>query len=148
MAAPDLGAQFEGPLDQQPLGDRLRGGQPVRVGRVQQLRPRLHDPAEEAAHLELLADREEPLQQAALVHHLDAPRVQTLSAGLPGRLGQLLQHHHVHAVEPTLAGQHHAGRPAADHDHVNHSDPPRFHRLRGEILRQYRGPCRKAPCAL
>jgi hypothetical protein len=34
---------------------------------------------------QILAEREEPLQQTALVHHLDAAHVQTERAGLPGR---------------------------------------------------------------
>jgi len=110
-------------LVEQPLGDRLQGGEAVRVRRVQPVRPRLVDAAEETADLELLTNREEPVQQPALVHHLDAARVQAAPAGLPGRLGQLLQHDHLHAVQPQLAGQHQAGRSAADHDHVNHEDP-------------------------
>ena len=64
------------------------------------------------------AEREEPLQQTALVHHLDAAHVQAERADDPGRLRLLLQHEHVHAVQPQLAGQHQAGRSAADNDHV------------------------------
>jgi hypothetical protein len=67
---------------------------------------------------------EEPLQQTALVHHLDAARVQAERADIPGRLRLLLQHERVHAVQPQLAGQHHAGRSAAGNDHVNHEIPP------------------------
>ncbi|GAA2931080.1 hypothetical protein GCM10020221_28640 [Streptomyces thioluteus] len=48
-AAPDLGTEFEGALVEQLLGERLRGGDTVRVGRVQAVRPRLHDAAEETA---------------------------------------------------------------------------------------------------
>ena len=137
-AAPDLGTEFEGTLVEQPLGDRLRGGEAVRVRRVQPVRPRLHDAAEETADLELLTDREEPVQQAALVHHLDAARVQALPAGLLGRLGQLLQHDHVHSGQPQLAGQHQAGRSAADHDHVNHESPHSTRLDFGQPLRAVR----------
>lgn len=66
---------------------------------VQPVRRRLGDAGEETTARVLLAEREEPLQQTALVHHLDAARVQ--------RRAQ-------------LAGQHQAGRSGAGNDHVNH----------------------------
>ncbi|CAM5535940.1 hypothetical protein SMICM304S_02845 [Streptomyces microflavus] len=65
-AAPDLGTEFEGTLVEQPLGDRLRGGDAVRVSCVQPVGPRAGDAAQQTADLELLTDREEPVQQAAL----------------------------------------------------------------------------------
>ncbi len=83
----------------------------------------LADAGEETADRILLAEREEPLQQAALVHHLDAAHVQTERADLPGRLRLLLQHEHAHAVQPQLAGQHQAGRSTAGNDHVKHAAP-------------------------
>lgn len=43
---------------------------------VQPVRRRLGDAGEETTARVLLAEREEPLQQTALVHHLDAARVQ------------------------------------------------------------------------
>jgi hypothetical protein len=123
-AAPDLGTEFEGTLVEQPLGDRLRGGEAVRVSRVQPVRPRLVDAAEETADLELLTDREEPVQQAALVHHLDAAHMQAAPAGPPGRLGQLLEHDRSHPGQPKLVGQHQPGRSTAGNDHVDHHKPP------------------------
>jgi hypothetical protein len=121
-AAPDLGAELGGVLGQQALGDGLRDGEDVGMCGVQPLRPRLGDAGEETADRDLLAEREEPLQQTALVHHLDTARVQAERAGLPGRL-RLLQHERVHAVQPQLASQHQAGRSAAGNDHVNHETP-------------------------
>ena len=121
-AAPDLGAELGGVLGQQALGDGLRDAEDVGMRGVQPVRRRLGDAGEEAADRVLLAEREEPLQQTALVHHLDAARVQAEPADDPGRLRLLLQHEHVHAVQPQLAGQHHAGRSAAGNDHVNHEN--------------------------
>src|SRR5712692_7231843 len=93
------------------------------------VRPRLGDAGEETADLEPLADREEPVEQAALVHHLDAAHVQAERAGLHSRLRQLLQHKRVHTVQPQLAGQHQAGRSTASNYDVDHHNPP-FRRLR------------------
>jgi hypothetical protein len=90
---------------------------------VQPFRPGLADAGEEPAQRVLLAEREEPLEQATLVQHLDAARVQAERADDPGRLRVLLQHQHVHPVQPQLTGQHHAGRPAAGDDHVDHDNP-------------------------
>ena len=118
-AAPDLGAELGGVLGQQAVGDGLRDAEDVGVRGVQPVRRRLGDAGEEAADRVLLAEREEPLQQTALVHHLDAARVQAERADDLGRLRVLLQHEHVHAVQPQLAGQHHAGRSAAGDDHVD-----------------------------
>ena len=98
---------------------------------------RLVDAGEETADRVLLAEREEPLQQTALVHHLDAAHVQAERADNLGRLRVLLQHEHVHAVQPQLAGQHQAGRSAAGNDHVNHEYP--HYRLHfGQLLRAVR----------
>jgi hypothetical protein len=58
---------------------------------VQPIRPRLVDAGEETTDREPLAEREEPLQQTALVHHLDAAHVQAERADNPGRLRLLLQ---------------------------------------------------------
>jgi len=107
-------------LGQQAVGDVLRNAEGVRVRGVQPPRRRLADAREEAAERVLLTEREEPLQQAALVHHFDAAGVQAERADNRGRLRVPLQHEHVHAVQPQLAGQHQAGRSAAGHDHVNH----------------------------
>jgi hypothetical protein len=122
-AAPDLDAEFGGVLGQQALDGGLRDAEDVRMCGVQPVRRRLADAGEETAERVLLAEREEPLQQTALVHHLDAAHVQAQRTGKPGRLRLLLQHDHLHAVQPQLAGQHQAGRPAAGNDHVNHETP-------------------------
>ena len=124
-AAPDLGADFDGMLGQQALGEVLRDAENVGVRGVQPARCRLCDAGERAAEGVLPAEREEPLQQAALVHHLDAAHVQAQRTGMPARLLLFLQHDHVHAVQPQLAGQHQAGRPAPGNDHVNHELPIR-----------------------
>jgi hypothetical protein len=84
------------------------------------------------------AEREEPLQQTALVHHLDAARVQAERADNPGRFRLLLQHERVHAVQPQLAGQHQAGRSAAGNDHVNHGNPHSTRLHLGQLLRAVR----------
>ena len=80
-------------------------------------------PAKKPADRDTAAVREEPVQQPALVHHLDAARVQAERADDLARLRLLLQHEHVHAVQPQLAGQHQAGRSAAGNDHVEHVEP-------------------------
>ena len=122
-AAPDLGAEFDGVLGRQPLRDVLRDAEDVRMRGVQPLRqPRAHA-GEETADRVLLAEREEPLQQTPLVHHLDAAHVQAQRTGMPGRLRLLLQHDHVHTVQPQFAGQHDAGRPGAGNDQVDHEPP-------------------------
>jgi hypothetical protein len=76
----------------------MRGVQPARL--------RLVDTGEETTERGLLAEREEALQQTALVHHLDAAHGQAQRSGLPGRLRLFLQHDHVYAVQPQLSGQH------------------------------------------
>ncbi len=152
-AAADIDADFGGVLGQQAVGGGLRDAEDVRMCRVQPVRRRLGDAGEETAHRVLLAEREEPLQQAALVHHLDAARVQAERPDMPGRLGLLLQHERVHAVQPQLAGQHQAGRSAAGNDHVNHENPhtyfanPDYRRswLRWEILRHTPGLAARPP---
>jgi hypothetical protein len=75
-AAPDLDAELGGVLGQQAIGGGLRDAEDVRMCGVQPVRPRLDDAGEETTDRELLAEREEPLQQTALVHHLDAAHVQ------------------------------------------------------------------------
>ncbi len=112
-------------LGQQAVDGGLRDAENVGVRGVQPARCRLLDAGEEAAEGILLAEREEPLQQAALVHHLDAAHVQAERAGMLARLRFFLQHEHVHAVQPQLAGQHQAGGPAPGNDHVNHEPPIR-----------------------
>jgi hypothetical protein len=124
VAAPDLGAEFGGVLGEQTVGEGLRDAEHVRVGGVQPFRCRFGDAGEEAADRVLPAECEEPFQQAALVHHLDAACVQAEGTDHGGRLGRLLQHEHVHAVQAQLAGQHQTGRSAADDDHVDHGNPP------------------------
>jgi hypothetical protein len=121
--APDLDAEPDGVLGQQPLGGGLRDGEDVGMRGVQPVRRRLGNAGEEPTDRVLGAELQESLQQTALVHHLDAARVQTERADDPGRLRVLLQHGRVHALQPQLAGQHHAGRSAAGHDHVNHEIP-------------------------
>ena len=112
-------------LGQQALGEVLRDAENVGMRGVQSVRCRLSDAGEEAAEGILPAEREEPLQQAALVHHLDTAHVQAQRAGMPIRLLLFLQHDHVDAVQPQLAGQHQAGRPTPGNDHVNHEPPIR-----------------------
>src|SRR5438874_8770630 len=73
-------------LVQQTLGDVLRDAEDVRMCGVQPVRPRLGDAGEGTAERVLLAEREEALQQTALVHDLDAAHVQAERAGLPVRL--------------------------------------------------------------
>lgn len=93
---------------------------------VQPVRRRLGDTGEEPTDRVLLTEREEPLQQTALVQHLDAPRVQAERPDDLGRLRLPLQHDHLHTVQPQFAGQHQAGRSAAGNDHVNHHNPHVF----------------------
>jgi hypothetical protein len=137
-AAPDVDAEFGGMLGQQAVGDGLRDAEHVRMCRVQPVRRGLLDAGEETAERVLLALREEPLQQTALVHHLDAARVQAERADNPGRLRVLLQHQRLHVVQPQLAGQHHAGRSAAGNDHVNHETPHSTRLHFGQLLRAVR----------
>lgn len=122
-AVPDLGAECDGVLGQQALGDRLRNAEDVGMRGVQPFGPPLVDGGEETADRVLLAQREEPLQQTALSHHLDAAHVQPERTGVPGGPRLLLQHDHPHALQPQLGGQHQPGRPASGHDHVNHENP-------------------------
>jgi hypothetical protein len=107
---------------------------------VQPLRRRLGDGGEETTDRVLRSESEEPLQQTALVHHLDAARVQAERTDNLGRLRLLLQHEQMYVVQPQLAGQHQAGRSAACHDHVDQEAPrsPEFPRslLRPTILRR------------
>jgi hypothetical protein len=122
-ATPELRTKLGGALGQQAVGGGLRDAQDVGMSRVQPVGRRLGDAGEEATNRVLLAVREEPFQQTALVHHLDAAHVQTERADETGRLRLLVQHEHVRAVQPQLRGQHQPGRPAADNDHVNHEVP-------------------------
>lgn len=122
-AAPDLDAELGGVLGQQAVGEGLRDAEDIAVCGVQPVGCRFADGGEEAAERILLAFREEPLQQAALVHHLDAARVQAERADIRGRRRFLLQHEHLYPVQPQLGGQHHAGRSAAGNDHVDHHNP-------------------------
>ena len=70
------------------------------------------------------------VEQAPLVQQLDAARVQPESADDPGRLRVPLQDEHADAVQPQLTGQHHAGGPTADDDHVRlHRCIPLDHRV-------------------
>ncbi|CAH0300305.1 hypothetical protein SRABI128_04160 [Microbacterium sp. Bi128] len=91
---------------------------------VQVHRPGLVDPGE-ATHAAgiLLPVGEEPVQQPALVHDLDAARVQAARTDRLARLGVPLQHEHVHVVQPQLAGQHHSRRAATANDHVENMEP-------------------------
>ena len=124
VAAADLSAELDGTLGQQAVGDRLRDAEDVTVRGVQGRRRRLVDPGEAAGAAGiLLAVREEPVQQTALVHDLDAARMQAQRADQLARLRILLQHQHVHVVQPQLAGQHHPGRAAAADDHLGHETP-------------------------
>jgi hypothetical protein len=124
VAAADLSAELDGALGQQAVGDRLRDAEDVTVRGVQGCRRRLVDPGEAAGTGILLAVCQEPVQQAALVHDLDAARMQAERADQLARLRILLQHQHVHVVEPQLARQHHPGRTAPADDHVEHERPP------------------------
>lgn len=107
-------------LGQQAVGDRLRDAEDIGVRAVQTGRPGLVDGGEEPACLEPLSVREEPLQQPALVHHLDAAHMQAERTDDLGRLRRLLQHDHPHTVQPQLGGQHQTGRSATGDDHVEH----------------------------
>ncbi|BCB76434.1 hypothetical protein Pflav_028440 [Phytohabitans flavus] len=136
-AAPDLGTELGGMLGQQSVAGGLRHAEDVAVRGVQPLGRGLLDPGEETVERVPLAVREEPLQQTALVHHLDAAHVQAERADERGRLRLLLQHEHPHAVQPQLAGQHQSGRSPASDDHVKH-ETPLFGRLRRAIRRYFR----------
>lgn len=94
---------------------------------VQVLGPRLVDAGEVTAARVLPAVREEPIEQPALIQDLDAAHVQAERTDLFGRFGLLLQHQHVHLVQPQFAGQHHAGRSATGDDHVGHEIPRARH---------------------
>jgi hypothetical protein len=110
-------------LGQQPIGDRLRDAEDVAVRGVQPLRRRLGDAGEEAAERVPRAVLEEPVQQPALVHQLDAAHVQPKRTHVQGRLLLLLQHEHLHPVQAQLGGEHHAGRSASGDDDVSHESP-------------------------
>src|SRR4029077_11554367 len=100
---------------------------------------RLVDPGEVAdATGILLAVCQEPVQQTALIHDLDAARKQAQRADQLARLRILLQHQHVHVVEPELARQHHPGRTAPADDHLRHGYHPAAER----------GSCGKPPDGL
>ena len=76
-AAADLCAELDGALGQQAVGDRLGDGQDIAVGGVQRHGLGCLDPGEAAGPAGILpAIGKEPLQQPALVHDLDAARVQ------------------------------------------------------------------------
>jgi hypothetical protein len=94
-AAPDLGADLGGVLEQQAIDGGLRDAEDVAVRGVQPVGRRLVDGGEVTADGVLLAECEEPLQQTALVHHLDAAHVQAGRADERGRLRRLLQYEHV-----------------------------------------------------
>jgi hypothetical protein len=140
-AAPNLDAELFCVLGQQAIGDRLRDSEDVRMGGVQVARRRLGDSGEEATDRVLLAERQELVQQTALVHHLDAAGVQAERADHFRRLGLLLQHQRLHPLQLQLTGQHQPGRPTADHDHVDHWYPSSSARfvLRPVIVGHHRG---------
>ena len=124
MAAADLSAELDSALGQQAVCDRLRDAEDVTVRGVQVGRPRLVDRGEVAGATGILLPvREEPVQQTALIHDLDAARMQAQRADQLARLRILLQHQHVHVVEPQLARQHHPGRTAPGDDHLRHENP-------------------------
>ena len=122
-AAADLGAERGGVLGQQPLGGGLRDAEDVPVGGVEPARRRLGDGGEEAAEGVAGPGGEEPVQQAPLVHDLDAAHVQAQRADDPVRLGLLFQHERADAVQPQLGGEHQPGRAGADDDDVEHEPP-------------------------
>src|SRR4051794_14764037 len=67
-----------------PVGDRLRNPEDVTVRGVQTGRPGLLDRGEAARALRVLLPlREEPVQQATLIHDLDAARVQPSAPARP-----------------------------------------------------------------
>jgi hypothetical protein len=83
----------------QAIGDRLGYAEDVAVCGVQVRRPGFVNRGEAArAAGILLPVCEEPVQQSALVHDLDAARVQAERADRLARLRVLLQHEHVHVV--------------------------------------------------
>jgi hypothetical protein len=140
-----LGTEFDGAFGQQAVGDRLRDAENVGVGGVQVHRQGFLDPGEAADAAGILLPLcEEPVQQPALVHDLDAARVQAERADRLARLRVLLQHEHVHAVQPQLAGQHHPRRPATANDHVEHVKPQSKTR-RGQPFWPRVGALRQAP---
>jgi hypothetical protein len=110
---------------------------------VQPVRHRLLDPGETEDRV-LLAQRQDPLQQAALVHHFQGTNAQAERAGPRDRLVLLLEHEHVHAVQPQLGGQHQSGRSAAGNDHVDHENPRQVW-LRPPILRLTPGLAARPP---
>jgi hypothetical protein len=133
-AAADLRTELGGALGEEPVGDRLRDAEDVGVGGVQVLRQGLVDPRETADAGILRPVGEEPVQQPALVHDFNAARVQAERTDRLARLRVLLQHEHVYAVQAQLAGQHHARRPAAADDYVEHEKSPIQNDARRPIL--------------
>lgn len=71
----------------------------------------------------LLPEREELLQQPALVQDLDAARAQAERADCFAGLGILLQHEHLDIVQQQLAGRHHPRRAAAANDQIEQVKP-------------------------
>ena len=123
-AAADLCAELAGALGQQAIGDRLGDAEDVAVCGIQVRRPGFVDRGEAAGAAGiLLLVCEEPVQQPTLVHDLNAARVQAEQADRLARLRVLLQHEHIHVVQPQVAGQHHPRRPAAANDHIEHVKP-------------------------
>ncbi|WRL49139.1 hypothetical protein U3649_09840 [Luteimonas sp. R10] len=159
-ATADFCAEFGGALGQQAIGEGLRDAEDVGMRGVQPPGRGLVDGGEETADRVLLAVREEALQQAALIHDLDAARMQAERAHDRRRPRLLLQHQHVYAVQTQLAGQHQAGGAGAGHDHVGVEGRSfvRSHMHFVTPVRQAaassgdsaprRGPCRKPLCGL
>jgi hypothetical protein len=71
-AASDVSTQLGSALGQETVGDGLREPENVRMGGVHLLGPRLVDAGEITADLVFVAVLEKSLQQAPLIHHLDA----------------------------------------------------------------------------
>lgn len=119
-SALDLRAELDGSLGQQAVRLGLGDAEDVGVRGVQVRGHGVVDAGEVAAERIRLAVGEEPAQEPALVHQLDAAHVQTEGPDVAGRFGFLVHHDHAGAVQPQLAGQHETRRTSTDHEDVDH----------------------------
>ena len=90
--------------------DELAPGR--QVGEIRDLDAGVADPALELAHL-LVRPREELLEQAELIHHLQRRRMNGVAAKVAQEIAVLLEHHDLDAGARQEQAEHHPGRPAA-----------------------------------